>query len=184
MTYNRIPYAVMGLGGLLGGIMLLGIVLAAVSPVSFSVPILANFVSSILFVAAIVGGGYWLLRSDLRTDRYRRITAWVIVGTTFFVGFALLTVLGQNDWLTRVGILRWSASIGAGAGLLAGLLEARAIDRAIAVERTRMHNQKLQRVNVRLEEYASIIAHDLRNPLNVASAYIETTRGLRRRPPR
>jgi len=37
----------------------------------------------------------------------------------------------------------------------------------------RMREQELQRQNDRLEEFASIVSHDLRNPLNVAEGHLE-----------
>ncbi|MCG1002901.1 MULTISPECIES: GAF domain-containing protein [Halobacterium] len=37
----------------------------------------------------------------------------------------------------------------------------------------KQHERELQRQNDRLEEFASIVSHDLRNPLNVARGYLE-----------
>jgi len=43
---------------------------------------------------------------------------------------------------------------------------------ATAIERIR-REQELERQNQRLEEFASVVSHDLRNPLNVASGHLE-----------
>lgn len=53
--------------------------------------------------------------------------------------------------------MRWGASIGSGIGLIVGVFEARAIDRAIIVERERMRREEVQRANDRLEEFAVIV---------------------------
>ncbi|ERJ06571.1 Signal-transducing histidine kinase protein [Halorhabdus tiamatea SARL4B] len=40
-------------------------------------------------------------------------------------------------------------------------------------ESLRVHEQELERQNERLDEFASVVAHDLRNPLNVATGRVE-----------
>lgn len=57
--------------------------------------------------------------------------------------------------------------------MLVGIFEARAIDRAVTTERVQIRNEELKRQNDRLEKFASILSHDLRNPLNVADGYVE-----------
>jgi len=39
------------------------------------------------------------------------------------------------------------------------------------------HERELERKNERLDEFTSIVSHDLRNPLNVASGYLDLARG-------
>ncbi|NHN46313.1 PAS domain S-box protein [Halostella sp. JP-L12] len=46
-----------------------------------------------------------------------------------------------------------------------------------ALERTRIETE-LERQNARLEEFASIVTHDLRNPMNVAEGHLELAREL------
>ncbi|WP_439026929.1 sensor histidine kinase [Haloarchaeobius sp. DT45] len=46
--------------------------------------------------------------------------------------------------------------------------------RDITVRKTR--EQELERQNEQLERFASLVSHDLRNPLNVAEGYVEVTR--------
>jgi signal transduction histidine kinase len=177
VTDNRFSYSVLGLGLLLGGIVVAEILATSALRGRFGVVVIANLVSSLPFIAILVAGGYWLRQNDLSTDRYPRIAGWVLAGTTFLsLFFGLIAVFTQDDWLTRLGIVRWAVAAGAGGGLLVGLFEARAIRRAITAEKTRVRNEELQRQNDRLEEFASIIAHDLRNPLNVASGHIDVSR--------
>jgi len=58
------------------------------------------------------------------------------------------------------------------AGLLVSNLE-HALDSAGREEQLRQREQELERKNERLNEFTSIISHDLRNPLNVASLRME-----------
>lgn len=58
------------------------------------------------------------------------------------------------------------------AGLL-GIATEAALTRADREERLREQQRLLQRQNDRLEEFTSIVSHDLRNPLSVAQGWIE-----------
>ncbi|WP_246391901.1 sensor histidine kinase [Halosimplex pelagicum] len=71
------------------------------------------------------------------------------------------------------GWMRWALSVGASVGLLIGLFEARAIERARVAERLQIKQQATERQNEFLEEFASIVSHDLRNPLNVAQGRLQ-----------
>jgi len=55
-----------------------------------------------------------------------------------------------------------------------------AIGHAVAAVETRAalarHEAELERQNERLEEFAGVVSHDLRNPLNAASGYLELAR--------
>lgn len=175
MDFHRLPYVLIAFGLALGGLMLAEIVATVSSPIPFNIPVIANFASSLPFIVVLLAVGYWLLVSEVDRARYRRIGGWVLGGLAFFLIFALLAAIGQPDWLGRIAIMRWGASIGSGIGLIVGVFEARAIDRAIVAERERMRRKEVQRANDRLEEFARTIAHDLRNPLNVASGYIDSS---------
>ncbi|MFB6156635.1 MAG: PAS domain-containing sensor histidine kinase [Haloferacaceae archaeon] len=48
-----------------------------------------------------------------------------------------------------------------------------ALDRIGHAERLRRNERELERENERLEEFASVVSHDLRNPLNVAKGHLE-----------
>ncbi len=57
--------------------------------------------------------------------------------------------------------------------VLAANVEA-ALDRVAREDSIRDRERELERQNERLEEFASIVSHDLRNPLSVAQGYAET----------
>ena len=139
---------------------------------------LVGLLSSLPFLLWLVYGGYWVWASDLSTDRYARVGAWTVggLGTFLLMNVAIMVVLPPADVLVAVGWIRWAASIGGGVGLLVGIFEGRAVDRRIDVERTRARRQAIEQQNERLEEFASTVSHDLRNPLNVAFANLDRVR--------
>jgi signal transduction histidine kinase len=55
-----------------------------------------------------------------------------------------------------------------------------ALDRADRESRLREREQALEAQNERLEEFASVVSHDLRNPLNVAQGHLELARATGR----
>lgn len=59
--------------------------------------------------------------------------------------------------------------------ILAGNI-ASALEQVEQTERLRRREDELSRQNERLEEFASVVSHDLRNPLNVASGRLELVR--------
>jgi signal transduction histidine kinase len=167
----------MGFGILLAGVLTIEVAVITQSPIPDLPVVIATMLTSLPGIGVLVGGGYWLRRSDIDPSRYTRIAAWTVAAFAFFMSlFVLVAAFTMNDVRGQVGVLRWAASVGAGSGALVGLFEARAIDRAVAAEETRVRNEELARQNERLEEFASIIAHDLRNPLNVATGRIQSVR--------
>ncbi|WP_458187235.1 PAS domain S-box protein [Haladaptatus sp. NG-WS-4] len=50
---------------------------------------------------------------------------------------------------------------------------AAALDRAEREDERKANQRELERQNERLEEFASVVSHDLRNPLNVAQGYLD-----------
>ena len=52
----------------------------------------------------------------------------------------------------------------------------RAVGIHLDIDGTKQYQQELERKTERLEEFASIVSHDLRNPLGVASGYLELVR--------
>ncbi len=53
---------------------------------------------------------------------------------------------------------------------------AAALDRAEREDERKVYQRELERQNERLEEFASVVSHDLRNPLNVAQGYLDLYR--------
>lgn len=178
ISQARWPFVIAGTGGVLNIIFLgeLGLVATGV----FSPPegFLPGIVTSVPFLIGLVYGGYWLAESDMAPARYQRVGWWYLSGMLLFtlmiIGVVLfLPTLTSRTWLFFLGAVRWSASIGAGAGLLIGVFEARAITQALAVERYRLKQEATQRERDQLEKFANIVSHDLRNPLHTLTMRME-----------
>ena len=174
MIDERYPSLFSGLGVLLGTVMLVELAAIVTSGGPLTPDAVITFLSGAPFVVLLVSGGYWLRRSDLSSEYYGRIARWVLVGAGFLVVvFGVIAFATQDSLLVRISILQWAVSVGAGTGLVIGVFESRAVQRTLAAERNRIRNEELQRRNERLNELSSVIAHDLRNPLNVANGYLE-----------
>lgn len=174
LSTTRWPHVITGLGGLLG----LGVAGEVVAVVTLGIPapsgMLVGVPTSLPFVAGLIYGGYWLVDSEVPAERYPRIGGWCVAGLSGFVLIIVGILLREDSlpWLYLAGAGRWAASLGGGIGLVIGIFEARAIERTRAAERAQVHRQAVQRERDRLEEFASVVAHDLRNPLNIASGHL------------
>ncbi|MDS0221190.1 HAMP domain-containing histidine kinase [Haloarcula sp. S1AR25-5A] len=130
------------------------------------------------FAVTIIVGGFWLSNSDIGSEQYQRIGTWFTGG---FVSFLLLNLAMMLTWPTGslgddIGWGLFAVAVGGSGGLLMGIFEARAISRAVEAERHRLQREAAEQRNERLDEFAAVVAHDLRNPLNVASGNLELAR--------
>jgi len=128
-----------------------------------------GYLSSMLIVLGVGYVIYWVPKSDLSPSRYRRINRWLVAGASGYllVNVGFMAALPTESAFQVFGWIRWAIGFGGGIGLLIGLFEARAIEREVAAERSRVRQAELRRERDRLEEFASVVSHDLRNPLNV-----------------
>ncbi|MDY6818469.1 MAG: HAMP domain-containing sensor histidine kinase [Halobacteriales archaeon] len=175
---ERWPAIITGVGGLLG-LVLLGEVLVVITrsdpaPRAFSI----GAVTSGLFIIGIIYCGYWLTTSEMPPEQYDRIGQWWIigmVGTTLLI-FPINATIRPVTAKMVVGTVRWSVAIGGVVGFVFGVFQARAIQGAIEAERARLRQQQTQRERDRLEQFASIVSHDLRAPLSVAEGHLRQVR--------
>lgn len=177
MEREYIPTLTIGGGITLGGLLIGQIVAIPLTDGAFTPVAVATFLSTVPFIMILVGGGYWLDRSDLPPDRYPRIIKWLFGGSLFLVLlFAVIAFAAEDTWLVRFGILHWAVSLGAGTGFLVGIFEARTVESTLKAEHTRIRNEELRKQNERLDTLASTISHDLRNPLSVVEGNVELLR--------
>ncbi|MFW5916955.1 MAG: ATP-binding protein [Halorubrum sp.] len=130
------------------------------------------WVGALSSVLVVFGFGYAASRipaSELSPGRYSRLVRWCFVGSSGFllINVGFIATLPTASTFQIVGWVRWAISFGAGIGLVIGVFEARAIEREVVAERIALRQSELQRERDRLEEFASVVSHDLRNPLNV-----------------
>ncbi|UPW01790.1 HAMP domain-containing histidine kinase [Halorussus gelatinilyticus] len=130
-------------------------------------------------------GGYRLPRSDIDPDAYSRVVAWCLAGFAIILGFlGLLDLEPLNPFRITVWSATFSTAIGTASGFLVGMYDARATTQARQLqeqhrqlreqrEKLERRQQQLQRQNRRLDSFASLLAHELRNPLSIAQIYHE-----------
>ncbi|MFA9515682.1 sensor histidine kinase [Halopenitus sp. H-Gu1] len=125
--------------------------------------------------------GVWLYWSQFDDASTIRVAAWTGVGLLGGVVFGYPVVPYQAAHeVTMVDIpfltVNWITA-GALGGFLIGFYNARQRQYRTALEAERAElaarEQELERQNDRLEQFASLVSHDLRNPLNVAAGRLE-----------
>ncbi|MFB6281342.1 MAG: sensor histidine kinase [Haloferacaceae archaeon] len=124
-----------------------------------------------LFGAILVGTGIATARGALVTDPDAvRFAGWIVTGTLVF----LLTGLWVLVLDLALGvpipygitITLDAVSLGGVVGAVIGLYDAR----------SREQTRRLERRNERLDAFASMVSHDLRNPLEVATVRVAAAR--------
>ncbi len=131
---------------------------------------LADVVVPLLFSALLVGASYWAW-ADRTDDRAMiRLALWCLLGGVVGGGFEFVTLYTQFEegaaLHRELQTLNAGVALGAVVGLAFGFYD-------VERRRTRRREQQLERQVERLEEFASIVSHDLRSPLTVARGRIE-----------
>jgi len=160
-----------GAGAVVGGF---GVVLANLHAVhvaeEFGSDLSAVFYGSVIpFIVAvgILSVGLWIDRRTWTDVSPWRLVGWCGSGAVVTLLLVLLLVqyqFAKGTTLEDQGFVRLMfVTYGAGIGLVVGGYDVR----------IREARAKLARKTRRLDEFASIVSHDLRNPLNVAQGYVE-----------
>lgn len=129
----------------------------------------------------VLGFGYAVRRvtaAEVSASRYGRLGRWCLAGAGVFlaINVGFMATMPLESSFQVLGWVRWAVSLGGGIGLAIATFEARAIEREIAAERSRLRERELQRERDRLEEFASVVSHDLRNPLTVVKGRVGLAR--------
>ncbi|MFA9517003.1 sensor histidine kinase [Halopenitus sp. H-Gu1] len=123
---------------------------------------------------AVAVGGYQVCHSDLPDDVLVRIGGWVGAGMGLmglFGGGAIGYEYAEGARQFNEGyVVLTFITLGAAAGLLLGWYDAR---RYVLTNELRAKQRELEQQNERLEKFASVVTHDLRNPLNVATGRLD-----------
>ena len=134
------------------------------------VGLITDGVLSILFSALVIGAGYWAQTTDRPDWDIVRLAGWCLAGSIAIGGFELLTALSlYAAGAAEIELLRaltTAAARGAALGIAFGLFD-------IERRRTKRRGAELERQVDRLEEFASVVSHDLRSPLTVAKGNME-----------
>jgi two-component system OmpR family sensor kinase len=167
-----VPYSIVGLGVLIGGVTVGEVVATALGVRSLTPIFLTGLVTSVPAIAFLVAGGVWLGRSTISSERYRRLAGWSVAGVVFFGGFTVIIAASVTEGLlTLIATIRWGVAVGAGSGFLVGLFEARAIRHAVAAQQIRA--DELDRRRELLDYLNGILRHEILNASQVMTGYAD-----------
>jgi two-component system OmpR family sensor kinase len=168
---NQTPHLLSGLGGgLLLAMAAEGAYVLLVSNPLGSVWI-AGIVTSLPFALGLLYAGYWLPDSAIAAGRYARVGYWCVGGLVVFLAIngLIMATMPPESGFRLVSWGRWAATLGAGIGSLVGVFEARAIERAVAVERERVRAEEAE---AREDFFAYLNATLRHEVLNAASVVL------------
>ncbi|MFB6081301.1 MAG: sensor histidine kinase [Halanaeroarchaeum sp.] len=146
--------------------------------------ILTGVVPPIVLSIGFIAAAWFLADADLEDPCYRRVLAWTVAGAVVLTGLgsALLLYQVAHGAALHDGefiVVNWMAT-GALLGFLIGYYDVRRlrVEDALRREHDRLleRERQLERENERLDRFASIVSHDLRNPLTVAQGRLELAR--------
>ena len=134
------------------------------------VGLITDGVLSLLFSALVIGAGYWAQTTDRPDWDIVRLAGWCLAGSVAIGGFELPTALSlyaaETTEIELLRALTTAAARGAALGIAFGLFD-------VERRRTKRRGAELERQVDRLEEFASVVSHDLRSPLTVAKGNME-----------
>ncbi|ESS10127.1 MAG: signal transduction histidine kinase [uncultured archaeon A07HN63] len=140
------------------------------------IPFITESVIPFLFALIIIAVGYWTWIEQRPESAMVRLAGWCATGCLIIGGFEFLSAYSQflSNTLNRTEwevIQQLSSAVARGGviGIAFGLFD---IERGRAQRR----GEELERQVERLEEFASVVSHDLRSPLTVAKGHIELIR--------
>lgn len=178
ISNRQIPYVLLGIGGLFFPI--LGVELLAVFALGYPVrqQWLVGVGITIPFVGGILYGGYWLTTCPLPQERFPRILRWALGGLVAFLLLNVPVVFARPpaDVLILISWARWAGALGLGGGLLVGIFEARAIDRAAEASRESIRAEEAEAREQLLTYLNSLLRHEVLNTASVISGYAELLR--------
>lgn len=130
-------------------------------------------VTSAPFIFGLGYAGYWLASQDIHRNRHPRVALWCFGGGALFLGInvAVMAAMPSEPLLVYLAWIRWALVLGAGTGVLIGIIEARAIENALEIERTNLHANYLETQRDLLDYLNSLLRHEVLNTVNVVEGY-------------
>ena len=135
----------------------------------------AGLVISVPANCFLVGVGWWLPRTGIDEHRYRSLAVSTVVGTAILGTFSTITgvtFFPDIVW-AQVSSIRWGLSVGAGIGLLVGVLNARTVEQVLDAERASIRAEEAGHQREFLEYMNALLRHEVLNTANVIEGYAE-----------
>lgn len=138
-------------------------------------PVLMAMTIHGLWVLGQVAGAWRIHRNPLSAERYPRLVGWFLaLGAVFLlVNLAGTVVAPPATPIESLGWLSFSWNMGSGIGLLVGLVEARAIDRAVRAEREATEAELRAAQRDRFEYMNALLRHEVLNNVQVIQGQAE-----------
>ena len=128
-----------------------------------------------LFCGGIVAGGHWLGRSDLQASRHPRVAGWVAAAAAGFLALNLviISLIPAPTTHENVAWALFALYVGSAGGLVVGLVEGRAVERAVAAERALVETERAESQQQRLEYLNGLLRHEVLNNAGIVRGYAE-----------
>jgi signal transduction histidine kinase len=131
--------------------------------------VFSNSVLIVLPGLVLLYFGYRLPRANVKPELYPAIASWCLAGASVMLSVLAFIEFRPDGHLERpFYTVQLATALGCVGGLGIGIHDARAKTRAREAEQS---SRELERQNERLESFAGMLAHELRNPLNIAQIY-------------
>ena len=163
----------------LGGVNLVGAADQLFLGVTGAAPLAEILANVLLLGGAGIALLYWgihLPQTNIQPAVYPRIVGWSLGGAALILCLAVALSLDPTDSvIPSREITEIAIAVGSVGGFTIGRNEARAVTRAREAEAHKRnletHRHQLQQQNERLESFAGMLAHELRNPIQIAKIY-------------
>lgn len=144
-----------------------------VSPAELPWAYVLSFTISLPFIGGILYGARYLSTEPFPRERNHRILKWCLGGMAVWLGINVLTMLsfGVVSLWPVVGWVRGALAWGGAFGLLAGIIEARAISNAIEREQAAVRAKLLAERQETFDYLASMLRHEVLNSASVIHGY-------------
>lgn len=121
----------------------------------------------------IAFGGYWLKKSDLGIDRYSRVGMWFGAFTFVFLGINLtiMYLFPATGFYESLAWAIFAMYLGGAGGLIVGLVEGRAIERAVGAERVAVRTEQIEAQRQWLDYLNSLLRHEVLNNAAIIQGY-------------
>jgi len=174
---SRVSAVLVAFGALLVGVLLTELSWLILSDQLYLIN-LAYVVGTVTTIPGLIGlvaGGVYLSRSSLSPTQQFRVLKWSVAATAIFllVNASLMVTMPPSNPLVAIGWMRWSVSVGAGAGLLTGYYEARAVERAVDAERASLEAKQAEERREMLDYFNSLLRHEVLNTAAVIGGYAD-----------